>query len=196
MKSDPSSQGALAPDVPKREVFAWAMYDFANSGYTTVVITAVFNAYFVARRSPGNAPWATFALDADPGGLVRGGRGDRTGHRGVGRPARGEEAPALDRRRSAASRAPRRLALAGPGTLVLACVLVAVSNFFFGTGENLTAAFLPELARGEALGTVSGWGWSLGYLGGMLTLGLCLDLHHRRAARGCRRGRIRPGRRC
>ena len=36
------------------------MYDFANSGYTTVVITAVFNAYFVAEVA-GNAPWATFA---------------------------------------------------------------------------------------------------------------------------------------
>ncbi len=33
---------------------------------------------------------------------------------------------------------------------------------------------LPELAQGEALGRVSGWGWSLGYLGGLLTLGLCL----------------------
>jgi UMF1 family MFS transporter len=36
------------------------MYDFANSGYTTVVITAVFNAYFVAGVA-GGAPWATFA---------------------------------------------------------------------------------------------------------------------------------------
>ena len=39
------------------------MYDFANSGYTTVVITAVFNAYFVAEVA-GNAPWATFAWTA------------------------------------------------------------------------------------------------------------------------------------
>src|SRR5260370_7741474 len=39
------------------------MYDFANSGYTTVVITAVFNAYFVAVIA-GNAPWATFAWTA------------------------------------------------------------------------------------------------------------------------------------
>ena len=44
----------------RREVWAWAMYDFANSGYTTVVITAVFNAYFVSEIA-GNAPWATFA---------------------------------------------------------------------------------------------------------------------------------------
>ena len=38
---------ALAPDVKLREVWAWSMYDFANSAYTTVVITAVFSAYFV-----------------------------------------------------------------------------------------------------------------------------------------------------
>ena len=41
-------------------------------------------------------------------------------------------------------------------------------------GENLCAAFLPELARPEALGKVSGWGWSLGYFGGILALGISL----------------------
>src|SRR5512135_3820830 len=53
-------QSSLAADVRPREVWAWAMYDFANSGYTTVVITAIFNAYFVSAVA-GNAPWATFA---------------------------------------------------------------------------------------------------------------------------------------
>src|SRR5512134_38648 len=53
----------LAPGVRPREVVSWAMYDFANSGYTTVVITAVFNAYFVAVVA-GNAPWATLAWTA------------------------------------------------------------------------------------------------------------------------------------
>src|SRR5215218_6656252 len=53
----------LAPGVRKREAWAWAMYDFANSGYTTVVITAVFSAYFVAEVA-GKAPWATFAWTA------------------------------------------------------------------------------------------------------------------------------------
>ena len=50
------SLSALRPGVRKREVFGWAMYDFANSGYTTVVITAVFAAYFVgglAKGAPG-----------------------------------------------------------------------------------------------------------------------------------------------
>ena len=54
------SQDALNPGVRKREVFGWAMYDFANSGYTTVVLTAVFNAYFVSVVAK-NEPWATFA---------------------------------------------------------------------------------------------------------------------------------------
>ena len=41
-------------------------------------------------------------------------------------------------------------------------------------GESLIAAFLPELARDDAMGRVSGRGWSFGYLGGMLALGLGL----------------------
>lgn len=38
----------LNPGVSRREVWAWAMYDFANSGYTTVILTTVFSTYFVA----------------------------------------------------------------------------------------------------------------------------------------------------
>jgi MFS transporter, UMF1 family len=66
------------------------------------------------------------------------------------------------------------LAMVGSGDLALGIALVILSNFFFGTGENLIAAFLPEIARGEALGKVSGWGWSLGYLGGIVSLGASL----------------------
>ena len=43
-------QAALNDGVRKREVFGWAI---ANSGYTTVVLTAVFNAYFVAAVAGG-----------------------------------------------------------------------------------------------------------------------------------------------
>ena len=52
--------GGAATPVRRRELFAWALYDFANSGYTTVVITAVFSAYFVAVVAAG-AEWATLA---------------------------------------------------------------------------------------------------------------------------------------
>lgn len=53
-------QDVRNPGVRKREVFGWGMYDFANSGYTTVVLTAVFSAYFVGGVARG-ASWATLA---------------------------------------------------------------------------------------------------------------------------------------
>jgi len=156
------------------------MYDFANSGYTTVVITAVFNAYFVAEVA-GRAPWATFAwtaaLAASYALVV------------LTAPVIGAwaDAHAAKKRLLAFTTAgcvvfTAGLALVGSGDLALGIALVILSNFFFGTGENLVAAFLPEIARGEALGKVSGWGWSLGYLGGLVTLGTCLAyISHARA---------------
>jgi hypothetical protein len=42
----------------------------------------------------------------------------------------------------------------------------------------------PEIAKGEAIGRVSGWGWGLGYLGGLLSLGLCLVYLHWATGRG------------
>jgi len=58
-----TSSSNLAGDVQAKEVVGWAMYDFANSGYTTVVITAIFNAWFVSGIA-GKAAWATFAWTA------------------------------------------------------------------------------------------------------------------------------------
>jgi len=166
------SQDALNPGVRKREVFGWAMYDFANSGYTTVVITAVFAAYFVGGIA-GKAEWATFAWTAALStsyAIVM-----------LTMPSIGAYADlrAAKKRLLAIFTAgcvlsTAALAFAGPGSVALAVFLIIVSNTFFAYGESLSAAFLPELARPAALGKVSGWGWSFGYFGGMLALGLCL----------------------
>jgi len=171
----------LAEDVRPREVFGWAMYDFANSGYTTVVITAIFNAWFVSAIA-GNAPWATFAWTA---ALALSYAAIMVTAPFVGAWA---DLHAAKKRVLAWTTAgcvlfTAALALPGPGDVALAIAFIVLSNFFFGTGENITAAFLPELARGPAMGKVSGWGWSLGYLGGLLSLGLCLAwVSHAQAA--------------
>jgi len=148
------------------------MYDFANSGYTTVVITAVFNAYFVSVVAEG-APWATFAWTAALAvsyALIV-----------LTAPVIGAwaDAHAAKKRLLAATTIgcvlfTAGLACVGRGDLAPGIALVILSNFCFGTGENLIAAFLPEIAEGEAMGRVSGWGWSLGYLGGIVSLGACL----------------------
>jgi UMF1 family MFS transporter len=66
------------------------------------------------------------------------------------------------------------LAQVGPGEVALGMLLLVLSAFMFHTGEDLIAGFLPEIAEARDMGRVSGYGWSLGYLGGMLVLGLCL----------------------
>ena len=169
--ADPAG-AALNPGVARREVVAWAMYDFANSGYTTVVLTAVFNAYFVGVVA-GNAPWATFAWTAALSisyALVM-----ATG------PLLGAwaDAHAAKKRLLAVSTVvcvagTAALAGAGPGTVAWAVVFIVVSNYAFSIGENMVAAFLPEIAQPRSLGKVSGWGWGLGYFGGILALGISL----------------------
>ncbi len=163
---------AVNPGVTRREVWAWAMYDFANSGYTTVVLTTVFSAYFVGVVADGKS-WGTLAFTAAlslsyltvmltmP---TLGARADAT---------------ASKRRLLFASTvgcviATLLLAFAGPGDIVWGLIIIALSNYCYCVGESIVAAFLPEIARPHALGRVSGWGWSFGYFGGMLTLGLSL----------------------
>jgi UMF1 family MFS transporter len=137
-----------------------------------VVITAVFNAYFVAAVA-GKAPWATFAW---------------TAALSVSYLAVLLSAPVIGAWADAHAAKKRLLLfatigcvfftallyLAGPGTVALAVVLIILSNFFFATGENLIAAFLTELADSQAMGRVSGWGWAFGYLGGIVSLGISL----------------------
>ena len=163
---------AVQEGVRRREVFAWAMYDFANSGYTTVVLTAVFNAYFVgvvaADPSSGTLIWTLcLALSSILVMLTMplvGAYAD----------LRAAKKRLLAFTTVACVAATASLALTGPGTLAWAVVAVLLSNAFYAYGESLIAAFLPELARPEAMGRVSGWGWSFGYLGGMLSLGASL----------------------
>jgi MFS transporter, UMF1 family len=163
--------------APRRELFAWAMYDFANSGYTTVVLTTIFNAYFVgvvAGRASGFTAgmgtllW-TMAMSL-PNALVL-----------VSAPVLGAIADHCAAKKRfllittiGCVLCTALLALAGPGDVSLAMTLVVLSNLTFATGENLIAAFLPEITRQDGMGRVSAYGWALGYLGGLGVLGVCL----------------------
>ena len=148
------------------------MFDFANSGYTTVVITAIFNAYFVLVVA-NNESWATFAWTASLAAsyaliiltapLV-----------GAYADAYAVKKPLLAISTLGCVVFTALLYFVGKGDIGLAVILIIATNYFFGSGENLIAAFLPELAKNQALGKVSGWGWGLGYLGGIFSLGSCL----------------------
>ena len=167
----------VAGNAGRRELLAWALFDFANSGYTTVVQTTIFSTYFVAvvaGAAQGFAPglstllWSLSIGTANfivmiSGPLI----GAIADHR------------AFKKRFLLISTvgcilSTALLALAGPGDVWLGMVLVTLSAIMFASGENLIAAFLPEIVPEGNMGRMSGYGWSLGYFGGLLTLGICL----------------------
>jgi len=163
--------------APRRELFAWAMYDFANSGYTTVVLTTIFNAYFVGVVAGGEGGFSTgsatllwtVALSL-ANALVL-----------VSAPVLGAIADhdAAKKRLLGVTTVgcvlcTGLLALIGPGDVWPAMALVMLSSLMFATGENLIAAFLPEISPQDGMGRVSAYGWTLGYIGGLSVLGLCL----------------------
>lgn len=175
-------RNAVNPGVTRREVWAWAMYDFANSGYTTVVLTTVFNTYFVAVVAAGKS-WGTLAFTAALSVSylaimltmpTLGARAD----------ARAGKRRLLFTSTVACVVATALLALVKPGDIFYALVVLAISNYCYCIGESVVAAFLPEIAKPQALGRVSGWGWGFGYFGGMLALGLSLLLVSRMSAAG------------
>jgi UMF1 family MFS transporter len=160
----------------RREKLAWAMYDFANSGYATVVLTTIYNAWFVSGIAMGNgfsSGGATLLWTvtlAVSNALIL-----------LSAPLVGAIADlyAIRKRLLTASTIgcvvfTALLSLPGPGDPWSAALLLVLSYLMFATGENLIAAFLPELTPAQNIGRLSGYGWSLGFLGGLSTLGLCL----------------------
>ena len=163
---------ALQPGVSRREVAAWAGYDFANSGYTTVVLTTVYSQFFVgvvaAQSTYPTSVW-TWVL-AISNALVL-----------LMSPLVGAYADLRARKKAlllvstvGCVVGTVLLGFPGPGEVLAASAALVVSNLFFMLGMALVAAFLPETRRPHALGKVSGWGWGFGYLGGLLTLAICL----------------------
>lgn len=166
-------QAAINPGVRVREIFGWAMYDFANSGYTLVVLTAVYSQYFTSVIVGEDKVWGasawTWALALSY--LIV-----TLTVTSLGRWAdeHGAKRRLLMFSTIGCVVTTAALGWTGSGTVFMALVLIVVSNTFYSWGEGFIAAFLPELAKREKMGTISGLGWGIGYLGGMLTLGVCL----------------------
>ncbi len=156
--------------APKREIFGWAMFDFANQAYTLLIITVVFGDLFtrvIVGDGPdyrlGNLLWsvalATSYLMVVLCAPVAGAIMDATASRKkflFGSYVLTVITTAL-------------LYFVAPGWIMLGVLLIVLSNFAYSIGEGFIASFLPGLGPPEDLGKISGFGWALGYIGGLVS---------------------------
>ncbi|MCI0611750.1 MFS transporter, partial [bacterium] len=145
--------------------------DFANSSFTTLIITIAFSVYFVkivvGGGREGDQLWGLG--NAVSQGMVL-----------LSAPLVGAIADYSARKKTFLFFSyitcvifTALLYFAKPGEVWLALLLFIIGNFAYSTGENLIASFLPEIAKPEDIGKISGLGWGLGYLGGLLCLICC-----------------------
>jgi UMF1 family MFS transporter len=158
----------------KRAVAAWCVYDWANSAFPAVITTFVFATYFTQGIAPdpvtGTALWGHATAIA---GLciavlapILGAIADRGGR----------QKPFLAAFSGIAILACAALWFARPSaeSIPLALIAFAIATVAFEMAMVFYNALLPKMAPAEMLGRVSGWGWGLGYLGGIVCLALVL----------------------
>ncbi len=170
------------PKAEKKELFGWAMFDFANSSYTTVIITVVFSVIFprliVGSDSSslagepeyrlGNLLWSValsisylfVVLTAPIFGAIM--------------DFSASKKKFLFYSYIVTVISTALLYFVSPGAVILGVVLVILSNFGFASGEDFVSAFLPELGKAEDLGKISGYAWGLGYFGGLFSAGIAI----------------------
>lgn len=156
----------------RRAIGSWALYDFASSPFTTLVVTFVYATYFTQAIAGdairGTVLWSravtVSAIAVALAAPILGALADRGGYR------------KLFLLLSTLICAGATVALYPilPGQVSLALGIFIVANVAFELANVFYNAFLPEIAPPQRIGRISGFGWALGYLGGLLALVVAL----------------------
>ncbi len=163
------------PPVKKREIFGWAMYDFANSSYTTVVISVIYSAFFTGHIIPADSElrdtyWTIAIVASTLLALIL------SPFVGAVCDYSGGKKRYLALSTVVCALSTMALFFVGPGDFYLAIVLIMISNAAFMIGESFCGSFLTDLANKKNMAMISGLGWGLGYFGGLMSLVLVMGL--------------------
>lgn len=158
-----------------KSTWGWMFYDFANSAFTTIIVSVVYSAYFIGT-----------VVQGDPGyGEMLWGRAI-----GISMTLVAISAPFLGAAADYSRGKKRMLFLncwltvvftallwfVGPGDVTKGMIFFIIANFGFNSANVFYDAFLPEVSTPETIGKVSGYGWAFGYVGGLLSLLVSLAL--------------------
>jgi UMF1 family MFS transporter len=163
--------------IKRRMVLAWALWDWGSSAYSAVITSFVFGPYIV-RGVVG---------DAQPGGLTA------NTWLGIANAAAGflvaAIAPVTGQRADAGGHRKRSLAIWSglviavmlgmftvkndPSYLWIGLILLAIGAIFQEFANVSYNAMLPQVSTPETIGRVSGFGWAMGYFGGIFLLLMC-----------------------
>ncbi|HSB17388.1 MAG TPA: MFS transporter [Bryobacteraceae bacterium] len=151
---------------------SWCLFDFANSSYTTLIITVAYAVYFRdvvvnAKDNRGDQLWGianflamlVIALTSP----VVGALADWSGWK--------KRFLILSTLLAVAATA--LMFFVGPGDIASGMLLFVLGTIGFEIGYVFYNAFLPDISTPRTIGRISGWGWAVGYAGGLLCLLAC-----------------------
>jgi len=157
--------------IPRRQVIAWASWDWGSAAFNAVVTTFVFTVYLTTTKNFGStdfvSTWLGWTLGI-AGVLVA-----------LIAPITGQKADGAGRRKFwlAVETAIVVLCVAGlffvepkPEFLWLGLSLLAVGTLFFEIAAVNYNAMLVQISTPKTIGRVSGLGWAAGYFGGIILL--------------------------
>lgn len=158
--------------LDRRTVWGWSLYDFANSAYTTIIVTFIYAIWFKDNMAgdgiEGTSLWTrgvtVTAIVVAVSSPFLGAIADRAGiRRGL-----------LLTSTVVTVVLTAFLYFAAPGQAGLALSLFILSNIAYELCGVFYNSYLPDIAPPDRIGRVSGYGWALGYVGGLLCMGIAL----------------------
>jgi MFS transporter, UMF1 family len=157
----------------KKEIWAWCWYDFANSAFSTIIVTVAYSIYFaqvVAKGHNAESWWGWgYGLSMLAIGLVSPVLGALADYSGT-------KKRYLILFTLLSVLATGMLVVVSEGDVWLGILLFGLANIGFNGGLTFYNAFLKDLSRSDNMGRISGYGFALGYIGGLVSLLLVFPL--------------------
>jgi len=158
----------------RRAVVGWCFYDFANSPFTTIVVTFIFSRYFtkvVAEDEiEGGVLWS-YAIAASSAIVA------------LGTPLLGAIADHSARKKQFLLWMTFQtivfsalLFFVGPGDALIALIVFVLADVGFEAANVFYNALLPGVSTPSSIGRISGIGWGFGYVGGVIALAIALGM--------------------